>query len=69
MYHEIKTARLTLRPLDISDAVTVHEYASDDENTTYMYFLPNKTMDETRSFLKYVTQEWHKRACYKNCFR
>lgn len=57
---EIYTDRLTLRPLDISDIKTVHEYASDDENTTYMYFLPNKTMEETRSFLEYVTAEWQK---------
>jgi len=62
MYHEMKTARLTLRPLYISDAETVHEYASDDENTTYMYFLPNKTMEETRSFLECVTKEWQKDA-------
>ena len=62
MYHEIKTTRLILKPLDISDAETVHEYASDDENTTYMYFLPNKTMEETRSFLAYVTKEWQKDA-------
>jgi len=60
MYHEIHTARLTLRPLDISDAETVHEYASDDENTTYMYFLPNCTMEETKTFLEYVTSEWKK---------
>ena len=60
MHHEIKTERLTLRPLNISDAETVHEYASDDENTTYMYFLPNRTMEETKAFLEYVTAEWQK---------
>jgi ribosomal-protein-alanine N-acetyltransferase len=62
MKYELSTSRLILRPLDISDAETVHEYASDDENTTYMYFLPNKTMEETRSFLEYVTAEWQKDA-------
>ena len=62
MYYEIQTERLKLRPLDISDAVTVHEYASDDENTTYMYFLPNRTMEETCEFLSYVTSEWKKDA-------
>jgi RimJ/RimL family protein N-acetyltransferase len=62
MKYELSTSRLILRPLDISDAETVHEYASDDENTTYMYFLPNKTMEEPRSFLEYVTAEWQKDA-------
>ena len=60
MYHEIKTARLTLRPLDISDAKTVHEYASDPENTKFMMFLPNETMEETMDFLMGVTAEWQK---------
>lgn len=36
MFYEIKTDRLILRPLDISDLATVHTYASDEENTTYM---------------------------------
>ena len=60
MYYEIKTPRLTLRPLDISDIATVHEYASDPENTRYMMFLPNDTAEETMDFLMGVTQEWRK---------
>lgn len=32
----LKTERLVLRPLDIEDLDTVHEYASDVENTKYM---------------------------------
>lgn len=60
MYYEIKTARLLLRPLDISDLNTVHEYASDDENTRYMIRLPNRTLAETAEFLTRVTEEWQK---------
>lgn len=59
MYYEMTTPRLILRPLDISDLDTTHEYASDPENTRYMMFLPNKTLAESRSFLKAVTAEWH----------
>lgn len=58
MYHEMTTPRLILRPLDISDLATTHEYASDPENTAYMMFLPNNTLAESRSFLEHVTAEW-----------
>lgn len=60
MYYEMKTERLLLRPLNISDLQTVHIYASDNNNTTYMCFLPNETIDETACFLKKVTIEWEK---------
>lgn len=60
MFHEIKTDRLILRPLDISDLATVHTYASDEENTTYMLWLPNDTIEETKQFLNSVTNEWKK---------
>ena len=62
MYHKIETERLVLRPLDISDLETVHVYASDEENTTYMIWLPNNTMEETTQFLTAVTKEWEKEA-------
>lgn len=58
MYYEMTTPRLILRPLDISDLATTHEYASDPENTTYMVFLPNETLAESRGFLEAVTAEW-----------
>ena len=60
MYTEIKTERLLLRPLDLSDLESVHEYASDKENTMYMYHLPNETIEETTRFLSSVTKEWEK---------
>lgn len=60
MYYEIKTERLILRPLNISDLNTVHEYASDYENTRYMIWLPNQTSEETAEFLRGVTNEWEK---------
>lgn len=54
----IKTDRLLLRPLCLNDLKTVHEYASDFENTRYMLFLPNGTIQETENFLFSVEQEW-----------
>lgn len=60
MFYEIKTDRLILRPLDISDLATVHTYASDKENTTYMLWLPNDTIEQTKQFLNRVTNEWKK---------
>lgn len=59
MYPKIKTERLLLRPLDLSDLDGMHEYASDKENTTYMYLLPRK-IEETAEFLSGVTKEWKK---------
>lgn len=59
MYHEIKTKRLLLRPLELSDLESINEYASDKENTMYMYHLPRK-MQETAEFLSSVTKEWEK---------
>ncbi|MCH5197438.1 MAG: GNAT family N-acetyltransferase [Oscillospiraceae bacterium] len=60
MYYQIKTERLFLRPLNITDLETVHEYASNNENTMYMQWLPNKTLEETAEFLSGVTKEWEK---------
>ncbi len=59
MYPEIKTERLLLRPLDLSDLDSMHEYASDKENTLYMYHLPRK-IEETADFLSNITKEWEK---------
>lgn len=60
MQCEIKTDRLLLRPLDISDFETVHAYASDIESTRYMIYLPHKTKEETYRFLVSATEEWKK---------
>lgn len=60
MYYEIKTERLLLRPLNISDLKTAHEYAADGETTRFMMRLPNKTVEETARFLTDVTKEWEK---------
>ena len=62
MYYEIKTNRLLLRPLSLNDLESVHVYASDKENTMFMYWLPNDTKEETSQFLSKVTDEWKKES-------
>ena len=56
----IQTERLVIRPFELSDLKTTHEYASDIENTIYMMHLPNNTEQETKKFLVRVTDEWAK---------
>lgn len=55
---EINTERLILKPLGIKYLDSVHEYASDLENTKYMMFLPNESLEETRDFLQKAEDEW-----------
>lgn len=69
-YHEAKekilkslknlSNRITLEPLGLKHLGTVHEYASDLENTRYMVHLPNETIEETRAFLERKEAEWKK---------
>ena len=69
-YHEAKerilvslkniSNKITLEPLGLKHLKTVHEYASDLENARYMVHLPNETIEETRTFLKRVSDEWEK---------
>ena len=56
----LKTKRLTLRPLNLSDLETVHQYASDTENTKYIIRLPNYSIEETKAFLVRIANEWKK---------
>jgi RimJ/RimL family protein N-acetyltransferase len=48
MYIELKTERLLLRPLDVSDFRTEYEYSSDIDTTKYMIYSRNG-MEETYS--------------------
>ncbi len=56
----IHTSRLILVPLDPKYLVSTHAYANDIENTKYMVHLPNADIEETRSFLEEVYEEWQK---------
>ena len=62
MTYEIKTERLTLRPLGTKDLETTHRYASDPETTRYMCRLPNADEAETAAFLAGIEKEWAKES-------
>ena len=47
MYIDIKTERLVLRPLEVSDLHTAHAYASDAKHTRYMIHLPNRSVEDS----------------------
>jgi RimJ/RimL family protein N-acetyltransferase len=57
---EIKTERLTLKPLGSVYLETVNAYAMDYENSKYMCRLPNESVEETVTFLSGVDAEWAK---------
>ena len=54
------SVKITLEPLGLKHLKTVHEYASDLENTRYMVHLPNETVEETKAFLEQKEAEWQK---------
>lgn len=54
---ELKTKRLTLRPIQIGDEKEIHEYAG-DKDITMMFYLPNDTFEETCEFVKDNAREW-----------
>lgn len=57
---ELRTERLLLRPHGTQYLDSTYEYSSDMENTRYMVFLPDFTIDETRKFLADCQAEWEK---------
>ncbi|MCQ2590843.1 MAG: GNAT family N-acetyltransferase [Treponema sp.] len=52
----LKTKRLTLRTYLPGDEIQAHEYAG-DTSITMMYWLPNKTFDETAEYIKSVIEK------------
>jgi RimJ/RimL family protein N-acetyltransferase len=56
----IKTERLTLRPLELSDLYTVHDYESDITITEFIVEFPNDSIEKTEKSLQRVVLEWEK---------
>lgn len=61
---ELQTERLALRPLGPEYLESTHAYAADAENTKYMMFLPNESLDETRRFLADCARAWQEADPY-----
>ena len=55
---EIKTKRLTLRPVQLGDETEIHRYAG-DKDITMMFWLPNETFEDTVDFVKRNVEEWN----------
>ena len=56
----IHTDRLELKPMCMDYLYSTHEYASDPENTKYMLFLPNESIEETKEYLEGAEKEFKK---------
>ena len=54
----LRTSRLTLRPLTAADLATTHAYAGNLENTRFMMFLPYADEAETAAFLQDTEAQW-----------
>ncbi len=54
----LETERLCLVPQSMKYLDSTHEYASDRQNMRYMMFLPNDSIEETKTFLANSEAEW-----------
>ena len=57
---ELKTERLTLRKMEMSDANDMYSYASLDEVIRYLLWTPHLNIDETKGYIEYVRREYRK---------
>lgn len=55
---DLKTHRLILRKMRLTDAKDMHEYAGDPMVSRYMVWVPHKTFKHTVGFLKYVQKTY-----------
>ena len=55
---EIKTDRLTIKPIDLSYLHSTFEYAGNLENTKFMMFLPYDSVEETKEVLEQSEKYW-----------
>ena len=57
---QLTTERLTLVPMCERFIDSTHEYASDPENTRFMVFLPNDSLEETIGYIRLAEAEFAK---------
>lgn len=61
---ELHTQRLRLRPMHITDACDMYEYACNEELTKYLLWSPHTSVDYTRDYLKYVERRYSEGEFY-----
>lgn len=52
------TERLILRPMRISDAYDMYEYASREDVTKYLLWSPHSSLFQTKEYLAYIEQRY-----------
>ena len=60
----IETERLLLRPMRVSDAEDMFEYAKDPDVTKYLTWDTHATIQVTKDYLTYVGQRYRTGDCY-----
>ena len=58
----IKTKRLTLFPITLSDVESTYKYSSDKENIKLMVFLPHDSIEETKEYLSECERQWKSKS-------
>ena len=54
----IRTERLLLRPMHVTDAMDMFEYASREEVTEFLLWSPHRTLSYTRDYLRYIEDRY-----------
>ena len=54
----LTTERLILRPMRVSDAGDMHDYARREDVTTYLLWSPHPTRHYTEEYLRYIRQRY-----------
>ena len=60
----LETERLVLRPLRVSDATDMFEYAKSPDVTRYLLWSPHSDVGYTRSYLEYLGTRYRLGECY-----
>lgn len=54
----LTTPRLTLRPMHVTDAYDMHEYACREDVTEYLLWSPHPSVSYTRDYLAYIESRY-----------
>ena len=59
----LETERLILRPMRVSDAADMFEYAKNPDVTRYLLWRPHPNIEHTRSYLEYLAGRYRLGGC------